>query len=315
VTNDTDALQDDIARRLEAADVPLRSGEQPAWQQEARLLVERASTEDPTRSLDQLLDNRLNGIPLAYLVGTEVFLGDEFQVETGVVIPHPATELLAMLTFAAIDKQAQTTDKVKLMEIGVGVGVVAVSALKRRPGIEAHCSELSGAALRLTRENAQHILGSTKDLYLYQAFLTDDIFSPFKARPGIGASVLVSNPPYLVEGDEVSDATKKSGIAHFSYAPENDPSWFLRRIVEAPEGMLNDNCSVLMECADWYLPDHVEVMQEAGWGIEVFDREAYLERFGSSPELREMTPTAHRVLHAWHGADARFGGGLEEFEQ
>lgn len=313
MTTDSDKIQS-IADQLRTADIPLRSGESADWESEATLLTERASIDDPARSLDELLTYRLNGIPLAYLVGTEQFLSSEFAVETGVVIPHPATEVLGMLTLAVIDKQAETHDQVALIEIGVGVGVIGVSALQRRPGITVHGSELSGAALRLTRDNADRLLGGTDDLYLYQAYLTDDIFSSFRARPNIAASVVVSNPPYLVEGDEVSDATKKSGIAHFSYAPENDPSWFLRRIVDAPAGMLSENCSVLMECADWYLPDHVEVMQEAGWSVEVFDREAYVERFSQHPDMRVMTPTAHRVLHAWRGVNARLGGGLDEFD-
>jgi HemK-like putative methylase len=304
----TDDLVATVAARLRAANIPLRSGEQPDWDREARVLVSRASDEDPTRSVETLLAYRLDGIPLGYLAGSELFLGDEFEVEAGLVIPHPATELLALLAVAAVDRHATHTATPKLLEVGVGVGVVAVSALKRRAEMQAHCSELSGAALRLTRENAERLLGGTRNLYLYQAYVTDDIFSAFLPRPVTGVNVVVSNPPYLVEGDEVSEATKKSGVAHFSYAPENDPSWFLRRVVSAPDGLLSQDCSVLMECAEWYVEEHEEVMRDAGWQTEAYDREEYIAQFGAPPELRPMTPTAHRVMHAWRGAGGPLKG-------
>jgi HemK-like putative methylase len=304
---DPDELIESISERLESAHVPLRSGEQPDWDREARVLVASASPDDPTRSVEQLVRNRLNGVPLAYIVGSELFLGDEHEVEPGLVIPHPATELLALLAVPAVDLRAGVGTPAKLIEVGVGVGVVALTALRRRPQLEAHCSELSGAALRLTRKNAERLLGGSDNLYLYQAYVTDDIFLPFEPRRLKDIDVVVSNPPYLVEGDEVSEATKKSGVAHYSYAPEDDPSWFLQRIVSAPAGLLGDSCSVLMECAEWYLPDHAEVMRGAGWEVEAFDRETYVDRFGRDAAMRDMTPTAHRVLHAWRG-DGGLGG-------
>lgn len=297
-----------IVEHLRAADIPLRGGEQADWENEARLLVERSSADDPTRNVEQLLAYRMEGIPLGYLAGAEPFLGETYNVECGIVIPHPATELLALLAVEAVGRHTARSGAVKLMEIGVGVGVVALSVLKRRPAVEAHCSELSGACLRLTRDNARRILGSADNLFLYQAYAAGDLFSPFRPRGLKDVAVLVSNPPYLVEGDEVSEATKKSGVAHFSYAPEDDPSWFLQCVLDAPEGLLSQDCSVLMECAEWYLPEHEEVMRDGGWQTESFDRESYVARFGAPPEMREMTPTAHRVLHAWRGAGGPLGG-------
>lgn len=306
--NDTETLTATIARQLEAAEVPLRAGERPDWEREARLLVAGASVDDPTRTLDQLLQLRLSGIPLAYLVGTETFLGDDYEVETGVVIPHPATELLAQLVLKVLDAKSALGATPRLLEIGVGVGVVSIFAAKQRPDVEVHGSELVGAALRLTRRNAERLLADPERIKLYQAYAANDIFSPFAALPVREANLVVANPPYMVEGDTVSEATKKSGIAHFSFAPENDPSWFLRRVLDAPEGLLSENCSVLMECADWHLADHESVMKEGGWQIEVFDRQNYLARFGPVPQMHEMTrPTVHRVLHAWRGAGGELG--------
>jgi HemK-like putative methylase len=307
-TTENESLVAEIADRLQAGDVPLRGGEQADWSREARSLIAAANPDEPTETLEHLVRNRLAGVPLAYLTRYETFLGDQYAVEPGVVVPHPATELLGLLALQAVDLHAPAGAPLTLLDVGTGVGNVSIAVLKRRPAVQAHASDLSGASVRLAALNAQRILDDPSRMYLYQAYLTDDVVGPFEARPVRGVSVVVSNPPYLVEGDEVSDATKKSGVAHFSYSPDNDPSWFLRCLVAAPDGMLNDDCSVLMECADWYLPDHEMVMNQAGWEVEVFDREHYLSTFAADPDMQPMTPTSHRVMHAWRGARGGLGG-------
>lgn len=307
-STENETLISEIAGRLKAGEVPLRGGEQADWTREAQSLIEAADPQDPTRTLEQLVRYRLAGVPLGYLTCLETFLGDRYAVEPGVVVPHPATELLALLAMQAVDLHAPDGAPLSMLDVGTGVGNVSIAVLKRRPAVQSHASDLSGASVRLAGLNAQRLLDDPSRLYLYQAYQTDDVVGPFEARPVRGVSVVVSNPPYLVEGDEVSDATKRSGVAHFSYSPDNDPSWFLRCLVDAPAGMLNDDCSVLMECADWYLPDHEMVMNQAGWEVEVFDREHYLSTFAADPAMQSMTPTSHRVMHAWRGNRGALGG-------
>ncbi|AYJ47356.1 hypothetical protein D8W71_02205 [Rhodococcus sp. P1Y] len=290
-----------LADQLALSDIPLRGGEVADWEREANLLLAAAESANPSRSLDTLVAYRKRGVPLAYLVGTELFLGSEYATETGVVIPHPASELLALATAHALG--GTTQPRPRLLEVGVGVGNITVSALASVPTAEAHCSELQGAALRLTQINASTLLDTPSRLRLYQAYDTEAIFEPFSRLPVAGVDVVAANPPYLIDGDPVSEATKRSGIAHFSYAPVNDPSWFLREIIEAPDGLLAENCTILMECADPYLEHHTRVMRDAGWNTEAYSRESYLNQFGvpMDRKVRTMTPSLHRLLHSWRG--------------
>ncbi|GII65322.1 hypothetical protein Skr01_54070 [Sphaerisporangium krabiense] len=301
MTEGTQDLVAPVAARLRAAKIGLRAGEIADWDREAALLVASASADDPARGLDRLVADRVRGVPLGYLTGAETFLGDDFAVEPGVIIPHPATELLALLAVRAVDLYAGGEARPGLLEVGVGSGAVAVSVLKRRPAVEAHGSELSAAALRLTRDNAARLVPAPYTLKLYQCYFTDELFAPFTADPPRNVQVVVSNPPYLADTDQLSEATRKSGLAHLSYSPDNDPSWFLRQVTADPEGYLAPSCSIVMECAEWYFTDHEKVLTEAGWQVELFDRQKYVSVFGASPDMRPMRPSGHRVLHAWRG--------------
>src|SRR6185437_14075915 len=105
-TTENESLVAEIADRLQAGDVPLRGGEQADWSREARSLIAAANPDEPTETLEHLVRNRLAGVPLAYLTRYETFLGDQYAVEPGVVVPHPATELLGLLALQAVDLHA-----------------------------------------------------------------------------------------------------------------------------------------------------------------------------------------------------------------
>lgn len=91
------------------------------------------------------------------------------------------------------------------------------------------------------------------------------------------------------------------GLLGFPRLDRRATSWFLRCVTSAPHGLLADDCSVFIECADWYFPNHQEVLANADRQVELFDRQKYLAHFGESPDMQEMAPTPHRVLHAWRG--------------
>jgi HemK-like putative methylase len=291
----------DVENRLRGAVIPMRNGEIADWPREATALAKAAVPGDPNRSLETLVAYRINGVPLAYLVEFEPFLGCSYRVEPGVVIPHPASELLAAAASAALRDAAARRATPQLLEVGVGVGNISISCLSAVPSAIAHASELQGAALRLTRANSSSLLSDPQRLRLYQAYDTETATEPFEHRPVKAVDVVAANPPYLIEGDPISDATKRSGIAHLSYAPVEDPSWFLKSLLAAAPELLSPDCSVVMECAHSYQSHHGEVMQSAGWRVEFYSREEYDDIHGLPPLATPMTPSPHRVMIATRG--------------
>jgi release factor glutamine methyltransferase len=130
---------------------------------------------------------RAAGEPLAYLVGESEFRGRVFQVSPAVLIPRPETEVLLDLALERLAGR-QSPD---VVDLGTGSGIVAISLALECPEARLSAVDLSPGALAVARNNAGR-LGATVD------FHEGDWFAPLAGRQ---FDLIVSNPPYVAEGD------------------------------------------------------------------------------------------------------------------
>ncbi|HMP61432.1 MAG TPA: HemK/PrmC family methyltransferase, partial [Gemmatales bacterium] len=84
-------------------------------------------------SYKQLVRQRVDGCPVAYLVGRKEFFSLEFAVDGHVLIPRPDTEVLVMEVLRLAKPQAAP----RLVDVGTGSGAIAVACLKNHPGMTA----------------------------------------------------------------------------------------------------------------------------------------------------------------------------------
>jgi len=133
------------------------------------------------------VERRAAGEPLAYLVGETEFRGRVFQVSPEVLIPRPETEVLIEL---ALEK-LQGITKPRVLDLGTGSGIVAISLALECPGAFVTAADLSPGALAVARNNAGR-LGACVE------FVESDWFS---ALAGRRFDLIVSNPPYVADGD------------------------------------------------------------------------------------------------------------------
>lgn len=137
--------------------------------------------------LDMLLARRLAGEPMAYLLGECDFRGRPFQVSPGVLIPRSDTEVLVELALQRLAPLPAAT----VLDLGTGSGIVAISLALECPTAQVQAVDLSEAALAVARNNASRLRASV-------AFRQSDWFS---ALNGEKFDLIVSNPPYVAEGD------------------------------------------------------------------------------------------------------------------
>jgi release factor glutamine methyltransferase len=130
---------------------------------------------------------RASGEPLAYLVGEAEFRGRVFQVSQDVLIPRPETEVLIDLALAKLSG----LEAPKLLDLGTGSGIVAISLALERPAASVTAVDLSPAAIAVARNNAGR-LGARID------FRQSDWYENLA---GERYDLIVSNPPYVAAGD------------------------------------------------------------------------------------------------------------------
>jgi release factor glutamine methyltransferase len=131
---------------------------------------------------------RLDGEPVAYILGEREFYGLAFQVTPAVLIPRPETELLVELALARIPEDVPA----RVLDLGAGTGCVAIVLARLRPAARVIATDLSQDALGLAARNAQH--HGVKNLELRLG----DWFEPVS---GEQFDVIVSNPPYIASAD------------------------------------------------------------------------------------------------------------------
>jgi len=148
--------------------------------------AERRVTAEEAARLAALVERRLAGEPIAYIVGQREFYGLPFRVSPAVLIPRPDTELIVELSLERLAPRA------RMLDMGTGSGAIAVAVAHTRPDAQVTALDLSDEALAVARANAAANGAQVR-------FLRSDWFG---ALDGDTFDLIASNPPYIASGDE-----------------------------------------------------------------------------------------------------------------
>ena len=179
--------------RLESAGVPNASYD--AMQMLAHVLGEdalmmrlnghRELAQDKQEAYEAILVRREKREPMQYILGSTGFMGLEFHVEPGVLIPRPDTEILCEEALRRLKPGA------RVLDIGTGSGALAVSLAKLGRDVHVTAGDISDTALRIAKGNAERNGAKVR-------FVKSDCFS---ALAGETFDMIVSNPPYIDSED------------------------------------------------------------------------------------------------------------------
>lgn len=135
--------------------------------------------------LRDLVKRRRGREPIAYLRGEREFYGLPFKVDPRVLIPRPDTEALVE---TALERSAEVSLSMRLLDLCTGSGCVAIAIAKARPTAEVVAADISEDALAVARDNALR-LGAYN-----VSFVQGDLFA---AVPERRFDVITANPPYI----------------------------------------------------------------------------------------------------------------------
>jgi release factor glutamine methyltransferase len=149
-----------------------------------------------------LLDRRAKGEPIQYIAGECEFYGMPFRVTPDVLIPRPETELLVekAVQLIPIFDRGPKGFAPRFLDVGTGSGAIAISIAHDWSRAAITAIDCSPTALEVARSNAER-LGFANRI----RFLEGDLLAPVA---GEVFDLVVSNPPYVPEGDRGSLAVE-----------------------------------------------------------------------------------------------------------
>jgi release factor glutamine methyltransferase len=224
----------------------------------------------PEDNLEEALERLKNGEPVQYIVGDTNFYGNIIKVNKDVLIPRPETEELVEKTSEYIKKYFN--ENIDIIDIGTGSGCIPIALKQLFPVANVTGVDISEKALKVAEENK--IINNVSITYLQS-----NIFSNVKGK----YDVIISNPPYIREDEQIMDIVKNNEPHLALYAKDNG-LYFYKEILKNANKYLKEKFIISFEIgeeqgndivslAKVYFPD-TEVLLEKD--LRHFDRFVFI---------------------------------------
>ncbi|MDE7163191.1 MAG: peptide chain release factor N(5)-glutamine methyltransferase [Clostridia bacterium] len=155
----------------------------------SELSAQRVIKPSETRRINAIIEKRLTGRPLWYIIGDVDFYDCNIKVDERALIPRPETEILAQQVVNTVE------DGDKVLDMCTGSGCIAIAVAKhcKDKKVQVTAVDVSDAAIMLARENANY---NSADVN----FIQSDLFSRVHGR----FNIIVCNPPYIKSSEIAS---------------------------------------------------------------------------------------------------------------
>ncbi len=191
--------------------------------------VAKELTDEQISRYENLIQRRLERVPVAYLTGHKEFMGMNFAVTPDVLIPRADTEVLAQ---GVIEHLQEFDGDIRLADLGTGSGAICISILKFVETVTAAAVDISPNALDIARFNAEKF-NVTDRIDFYEG----SWFEPLKGQK---FDVIISNPPYIPTADFKNIQPEIETEPHLALDGGADGLDFYKKIIEAAPDFLND---------------------------------------------------------------------------
>lgn len=190
--------------------------------------------------MQSFLERRLQGEPLAYILGHAYFAGRKFVVDERCLIPRPDTESLLEISLAFLQESGRHTGC--LLDLGTGSGALAVSVALEYPAWQVWAVDISPEALEVARQNQMLHQAAVRFIRADGLRLLAKINKRNRKKPHI----ILSNPPYIAESDPYRrvDEEVVRFEPHLALFAGKDGLDFYRELARLGPGILADEEAV-----------------------------------------------------------------------
>jgi release factor glutamine methyltransferase len=185
--------------------------------------------------LREKVRRRAEGEPLQHLLGHWDFYGRTFKTDKRALIPRPETELLVDTLLKEVTRGESST---RLVDVGTGSGILAITLALERPELEVFALDLSEEALALARENAER-LGVLDRVAFRRSDLLEGIEGPFHW--------IVANLPYIPTSDLNGLQREVKYDPGLALDGGKDGLTIIKRLIESVPGKIASNGMIALE--------------------------------------------------------------------
>ena len=214
---------------------------------ELYLEFERTLGEAELAPLRDLVRRRGEGEPLQHLLGTVEFCGHTFLCDKRALVPRPETEQLVELLIADLGPRIAHS---RIVDIGTGSGVIALTLAKKFPEAQIFATDVSEDALAIARENSAR-LGLSGHVQFRKSDLLENLDERF--------DLIVANLPYIATQDRHTlsrEVLHDPEVALFAGAHGDE---FMRELIEQAPPRLHPGGMLALEIGF----DHSEALLSA----------------------------------------------------
>lgn len=208
-----------------------------------------------TRYLD-ISQRLLSGEPVQYVLGQADFFGMKFRVSPATLIPRQETEELVAWVL-----EEPVSNDVKLLDVGLGSGCIAISIRKKRPGWTVYGMEVSEEALAVAQQNSETLVGGDTRFFHGNALKKQD----WQNLPAL--DIVISNPPYIPAAERtLVPAHVLNHEPHLAlFVTDDDPLLFYRVIAGMSLEKLKSGGRIFFECNEFNAGEVAEMLGQSGF--------------------------------------------------
>jgi len=241
------------ARRI----VEEASGSEPG---EFALTLDKPALKRGVAHFDSMLERRLSGEPLQYVLGRWGFRTLDLAVDARVLIPRPETEGVAELALAELHRVSAECRSPVAADLGTGSGCIGLSLVAEHKTVTVICTDVSPDAVAATRANAAGLGRPAARIEIRQG-------SWFEALPPerMGQfDVIISNPPYIADHEQIPDvvADWEPSAALFAGPTGLEAAELL---IEGARAWLRPGGALVLELGETQLGAAAEIAVRAGY--------------------------------------------------
>lgn len=219
---------------------------------EADLLIEAATS---SSRLTELVDRRVAGTPLEYILGWAEFAGLRIEVDAGVFVPRKRTEYMVQIAVELAGPDAVVLD------LCCGSGAIGAAVLDALPTVDLYAADIDPVAVRCARRNIQHFRRSEELDRIFEG----DLFDALPKRLERRIDIIAANTPY-VPTDSIAMMPPEARIHEARVALDGggDGLDVQRRVAKEAREWLAPGGSLLVEVSEEQAPQTARIFERSG---------------------------------------------------